>query len=175
MSDQEVLIREAQVKNIDASVSESILPDLGKRHDILFKGIMSQIEVAKEFFCIHLPEEIKALVDLDTLEPGKTDFVDEKLQATLSDTVFKVNLKASGEITYMCILLEHQSTSDPLMSFRIVKYILAIWDGYLNAYPKARKLPMVYPLIFSNAQHPNRMSLSLFDLLEDGDLQKKSF
>ena len=50
-----------------SSESGSILPDISKRHDKLFKGLMSQEAVAKEFFRVHLPEKIKNLVDLDTL------------------------------------------------------------------------------------------------------------
>ena len=153
--------------------TKSILPDISKRHDKLFKGIMAQEEVAKEFFRVHLPYKVRSLVDLDTLKHDKTDFVDEKLKETLSDTIFRVNLKGSSEITYMCILLEHQSRSDPLMSFRIVKYMISIWDGYLNANNGAIKLPMIYPFIFSNAENPNKMSLSLFNLFENGELQKE--
>ena len=176
MVNQEKTDKDHQAKtsvNSEVTESGSILPDISKRHDKLFKGIMSQEEVAKEFFRVHLPEKIKNLVELDTLVPDKTDFVDEKLKETLSDTIFKVNLRESSEITYMCVLLEHQSKHDPLMSFRIVKYMVAIWDGYLNANNEAKKLPMIYPFIFSNAEHPNKMSLSLFDLFEDGDLQRE--
>ncbi|MEY0604262.1 Rpn family recombination-promoting nuclease/putative transposase, partial [Providencia huaxiensis] len=32
-------------------------------HDAAFKGFMTQIDSAKDFFDIHLPEHIKALCD----------------------------------------------------------------------------------------------------------------
>ncbi|ETT05720.1 transposase, YhgA-like domain protein, partial [Providencia alcalifaciens F90-2004] len=36
-------------------------------HDAAFKGFMTQIDSAKDFFDIHLPEHIKSLCDFNTL------------------------------------------------------------------------------------------------------------
>jgi len=33
----------------------------------------------------------------------------------------------------------------------IVKYMVAMWDGYLRANPSARKLALIDPIIFTNA------------------------
>ena len=49
------------------------------------------------------------------------------------------------------VLLEHQSTVDPLMAFRLLRCMVRIWEGWLDERPAARRLPAILPLVVAQA------------------------
>jgi len=53
--------------------------------------------------------------------------------------------RRAGRVRY--VLVEHQSSDDPLMAFRVLRYVTRIWDQYEREHPKARRLPAVIPLV----------------------------
>jgi len=57
-----------------------------------------------------------------------------------------------GRDAFVFVLMEHQSTSDPLMAYRMLRYITRIWDRYLDQSPRARRLPPVIPLVVYNGK-----------------------
>ena len=145
------------------------------KHDELFRAIMSEPLVYREFFEYHLPQRIKDLIDINSINLEKTDFLNEALQESICDILFTARFKNSDQVGYLNLLLEHQSTVDVHMSFRIVRYMVEIWRRYLQKYGVNKKLPMVYPLIFSNAKKIHRMSLDFFDMFSDKELAKRFF
>ena len=48
-------------------------------HDNLFKVSLSDPKITKEFFETYLPEEIKQLIDLNSLKAEKESFIDNEL------------------------------------------------------------------------------------------------
>lgn len=94
------------------------------RHDALIRKAFENPIVAKEFFEMHLPKEIQALFSSHTLKMEKESFVEPNLQNSISDILFSA--KFNDNIGYLWILLEHQSTPDHFMPFRLFK----IYDGY---------------------------------------------
>lgn len=57
-------------------------------HDKMFKETFSKIEVAKDFINNYLPQSILNIIDIDTLEPEKDSFIDERLNEVFSDLLF---------------------------------------------------------------------------------------
>ncbi|EUD04562.1 hypothetical protein HMPREF1565_0981 [Providencia alcalifaciens RIMD 1656011] len=74
-------------------------------HDAAFKGFMTQIDSAKDFFDIHLPEHIKSLCDFNTLPLTNSSFIDKQLRSRLSDVLYSVQT-TEGE-GYIYLLVEH--------------------------------------------------------------------
>src|SRR5690606_29452528 len=60
----------------------------------------------------------------------------------------------------------HQSSEDPLMPFRMLRYVLRIWDRYLTAHPAATRLPAVIPLVVHHNRRPWTSSTQLLDPLD---------
>jgi predicted transposase/invertase (TIGR01784 family) len=56
--------------------------------------------------------------------PGS--FVDEALRWRHSDVLFTAPL--DGHHAFVYALIEHQSSDDPLMAFRMMRYVTRIWD-----------------------------------------------
>lgn len=114
-------------------------------HDAAFKGFMTQIiDSAKDFFDIHLPEHIKALCDFSTLTLTNSSFIDKQLRSRLSDVLYSVQT-TEGE-GYIYLLVEHQSTPDKLMAWRLMHYAFLAMNQHLQQGHKT--LPLVVPVLF---------------------------
>ena len=93
-------------------------------HDRLFKAAMTDKRVAREFLETHLPAEILKIVALNNLNLQKESYIDEELKLSMTDIVFQTTF--SNKPGYLYMLIEHQSTPDEMMPFRIYKYIFSI-------------------------------------------------
>lgn len=81
---------------------------------------LTQIDNARDFFDIHLPEHIRSLCDFNTLALTNSSFIDKKLRSRLSDVLYTVQTEVGDG--YLYLLIEHQSTPDKLMSWRLMHY-----------------------------------------------------
>ena len=78
--------------------------------------------MAQEFLETYLPAEVKDKCNLDKLAIVSGSYVEDDLKAHASDIVYKLNLKDNTGCAYVYALIEHQSTPDRLMPFRILRY-----------------------------------------------------
>lgn len=113
-------------------------------HDAVFKQFMTHPETARDFLDIHLPPHLLALCDLKTLRLESGSFIEENLQARHSDVLW--SLQTRHGTGYVYALLEHQSTPDKQMTFRLMRYALAAMQRHLDA--GNEKLPLVIPILF---------------------------
>jgi len=142
-------------------------------HDRYIRSMMTNPKVIQEFFESNLPQEIKDKLDFDSITPQKDSFIDDKLRLQIADILFSVNFQ--GEPGYLYLLLEHASTPDKMLPFRMLKYMAAIMDQHL-AKGKTEKLPIIYPLILYTGRKPFNYSMDLFDLFgSQRDLAKTIF
>ncbi|WP_340619457.1 Rpn family recombination-promoting nuclease/putative transposase [Xenorhabdus siamensis] len=113
-------------------------------HDAAFKGFMARIENARDFFDIHLPEKIKKLCDFSTLKLTNSSFIDGHLRSRMSDVLYSVEtLQGAG---YIYVLVEHQSTVDKMMAWRMMHYAFMAMNQHLQQGNK--ELPLVVPVLF---------------------------
>ncbi|HGJ5880520.1 MAG TPA: Rpn family recombination-promoting nuclease/putative transposase [Arsenophonus nasoniae] len=141
-------------------------------HDAVFKQFLSEKETAKDFFDIWLPDEIKALCDLDSLKVESGSFVDSEMKNYQSDILYSVSTsKGSG---YIYVLIEHQSTPDKLIAWRLMRYSLAAMQKHLEDGNK--QLPLVFPILFyCGEQSPHPYSTNWLDCFEDKELAKRIY
>jgi hypothetical protein len=85
-------------------------------------------------------------LDLATLEVEPGSFVDEALQHTHTDLLYAVRTTAGAE-AFVYVLFEHQSSPDATMPFRLLRYLVRIWERWLRDHPDAKKLPIVLPVL----------------------------
>jgi predicted transposase/invertase (TIGR01784 family) len=138
-------------------------------HDKFFKRSMANIEVAKDFFKHHLPTEMLARVNLDTLQLKQTSFINDYLGATAADILYSVQI--DGRRGYLYALCEQQSEPDKLMPFRILVYKLQIMQQHLDE-TGSKELPLVHAMVFYNGRKPYHYSTDIFDLFADKELAK---
>ncbi|MCB8942799.1 MAG: Rpn family recombination-promoting nuclease/putative transposase [Ardenticatenaceae bacterium] len=96
-------------------------------HDKFFKETFTRMEMARDFFANYLPEEITAVLNLDSLTLQSGSFVDPDLQEQFADLLYRVNLQDESEV-YLYLLLEHKSYPDPLTPFQLLRYLVRIWE-----------------------------------------------
>ncbi|MEW2739926.1 Rpn family recombination-promoting nuclease/putative transposase [Providencia rettgeri] len=125
-------------------------------HDSVFKGFMSKISNARDFFDVHLPVNIKQLCNFDTLELTNSSFIDLKLRSRLSDVLYSVET-AHGD-GYIYVLVEHQSVPDKLMPWRLMHYAFQAMSQHLQQGHKT--LPFVIPMLFYNGKTTPTPTLS---------------
>lgn len=97
-------------------------------HDPVFRRIFGVPENMASQLRAVLPPEVTARLDLGRLAPVPATFVDEALKRRHSDLLFTAPL--DGREAFVYLLAEHQSSSDPLMAFRMLRYVTRIWDQY---------------------------------------------
>ncbi|MEG3130348.1 Rpn family recombination-promoting nuclease/putative transposase [Pantoea cypripedii] len=114
-------------------------------HDLVFKQFLTHPETARDFMQLHLPAELKSVCDFKTLKLESGSFVEENLRPYFSDVVYSLKT-TTGNDGYVHVLIEHQSSPDKHMAFRLLRYAVAAMQRHLDAGHK--KLPLVIPVLF---------------------------
>lgn len=132
-------------------------------HDKFVRTAMADLRVAREFFALHLPDEIKQMTDLENIKLQPRSHIDDIRRESTVDILYKTTL--AGHEAYLYLLLEHQSTPDELMAFRMLKYICNIIDQHLRITQK-KLLPLVYPMVIYHADMPYPYSTDIIDIVD---------
>lgn len=140
-------------------------------HDKFFRSTMVDPRIAREFFEQNLPANIKEVIDFSTIQLEPESHIDDKLKQQITDLLYYAEF--SGSPGYIYVLIEHQSTPDPLMSFRLIKYMLAIMEDHLKK-TKDGILPVIYPCVFYTGDKKYNYSTDIFDLFGDNKALAKS-
>jgi predicted transposase/invertase (TIGR01784 family) len=114
-------------------------------HDSIFRQVFGVPANAASQLRAVLPPGLAGRLDLARLARVPGSFVDEALRWRHSDLLFTAPL--DGRDAYVYVLVEHQSSDDPLMAFRMLRYVTRIWDDYERDHPRARRLPVIIPLV----------------------------
>lgn len=113
-------------------------------HDLVFKTFLSHVETARDFIAIHLPPALLRLCDLHTLRLESGSFIEDDLHPYFSDMLY--SLKTTCGDGYIHVLIEHQSSPDKHMAFRLMRYAIAAMKRHLDA--GNNTLPLVIPILF---------------------------
>jgi hypothetical protein len=145
-------------------------------HDAVFRRIFGVPANAASQLDAVLPPDLVRRLDLGRLASVPGSFVDEALRWRHSDVLFTAPL--DGYDAFVYVLIEHQSSDDPLMAFRMLRYVTRIWDQYEREHPGTRRLPAVIPLVVY--QGPDRWTspvqlLDVIDLDPDGQQEVQAY
>ncbi|MCR9192601.1 MAG: Rpn family recombination-promoting nuclease/putative transposase [Gammaproteobacteria bacterium] len=141
-------------------------PVLSTPHDSFFKAALSNPEVVREFLTTHLPESILKNLDFKSISICSNTFIDEELKLSASDVLLECSI--SDKKSYIYLLCEHQSTQDELMSFRLLKYLIKIWEYHLSQNKKSKlPFPVIFPLVFYTGKGVYTKPRAVWDLCGD--------
>ena len=142
-------------------------------HDKFFRSSMQNLPVARQFFQQYLPQPLLNALDLTHCRLEDCSYIDNSLQASFSDLVFDCRYKQdkAHSNAKVILLVEHQSTPDRLMPFRVYHYMFNMLYKHLKQRDKSQskdKLPVVYALVFYHGkQTPYPYPLCLTDCFDD--------
>ncbi|EBK7706728.1 Rpn family recombination-promoting nuclease/putative transposase [Salmonella enterica subsp. enterica serovar Sandiego] len=141
-------------------------------HDAAFRQFLTQPEIARDFMEIHLPPELRAICDLSTLKLESGSFVEDDLRQYFSDVLY--SLETSEGNGYVHVLIEHQSSPDAHMAFRMTRYAVAAMQRHLDSGHK--KLPLVIPVLFYvGKRSPYPYSTRWLDEFDNPELAAKVY
>ncbi len=122
-------------------------------HDALFKETFSQKDNIIVELRAALPPSVFARLDLDALEVVPGSFIDEDLSAVHCDLLYRVPI--DGKQGYVYVLLEHQSTVDALMAFRVLVYVVRVLERHIREAEAegvpVLPLPVVIPIVLHHS------------------------
>ncbi|HEY2513054.1 MAG TPA: Rpn family recombination-promoting nuclease/putative transposase [Polyangiaceae bacterium] len=121
-------------------------------------GARSELELV-------LPPDVRSLLDFATLEVCPGSFVDPELQQAHSDLLFRVQTKADEE-SFVYVLFEHQSSPDSTMPFRLLRYVVRVWERWLEDHRGTKTLPVVVPVVLHHGEAPWTVTPELGAMLE---------
>ncbi len=136
-------------------------------HDMMVRAVLSDLAEATSFLQTHLPQEVSQALSWSTLKLLEGSFVDEHLRESEADVLYEVQHVSGEASVWVYILLEHQSTPDRWMRFRLLKYCCRIWDLSFREYPDQRELPAIVPLVFYQGERRWPYSSEFADLFAE--------
>ncbi len=136
-------------------------------HDKLFRASMQYPQVAREFLELHLPVSIKKYLDFNSIVTCPNSFIDKDLKLLQSDVLLKAMVL--NQETYFYILAEHQKKPDQLMAFRLMEYMIKIWDLHIKEKGKKHAIPfpVIVPLVFFTGAGRYNAPMTLWALFGD--------
>lgn len=141
-------------------------------HDATFRQFLTHPDVARDFMELHLPAELRAICDLSALKLESGSFVKDDLRQYFSDVLY--SLKTTAGEGYVHVLIEHQSSHDKHMAFRLMRYAVAAMQRHLEACHK--KLLLVIPVLFyTGKRSPYPYSTRWLNEFDDSALAGKLY
>ena len=130
-------------------------PQIGHFADKLAKWMFKIPEFLRGLVFI-LNAGIVQHLDFDQMKPVNPNIIDNILRESVSDLIFTVPYRdtSQGDELTIYILLEHQSTPDRMMGFRLLNYMCQIWHAQLNqladagVQPSHQQLRPILPIVF---------------------------
>ncbi|HEY0477977.1 MAG TPA: Rpn family recombination-promoting nuclease/putative transposase [Kofleriaceae bacterium] len=134
-------------------------------HDALFKAVLGKPEHARGALQAVVPGAFAEALDWSTLAHCPGSFVDRVLRERHTDLLFSVGWRGGGE-AFVYLLFEHQSTCDDRMPFRLLRYLVRIWEDWAAEHPRWKVLPLIIPVVLYHGDASWSAPLS-FDALFD--------
>jgi hypothetical protein len=132
-------------------------------HDGLFRLVFGSPVHARAAIRALLPD-LAARLNLNRLTVLNGTFVDAELSQRHSDVCLSTYLDDHEALVYF--LLEHQSSPDPLMPWRMLRYVVRVWERHITEHPKATRLPLVVPVVVHQGERPWSSPIELRDLID---------
>lgn len=141
-------------------------------HDALFKAMCTDVAIAIDLLKSALPPALFKKIDLSSLALTDKSFVSEQLRHQESDLIYQAEIH--GHEGYLCFLIEHQSTANPLMAFRQLEYNVALMRQHLQQ--DKDKLPVIINIcVYHGEVSPYPYSTCLLDCFADPKLAEEWF
>jgi plasmid stabilization system protein ParE len=115
-------------------------------HDLFARFTFSHPERAAAELRAVLPSDVAAQVDWASLRSESTSVVDPELRERQSDLLFSARLH-EGLPVLLYFLIEHQSSVDRWMSFRMLRYVVRLLEHWRQQHPSSEKLPVIIPIV----------------------------
>ena len=143
------------------------MADIHQPHDRLFRAVFSDASEAVSLLRNTLPDTIRNSFDWTTLALRDGTFIDEELRENQTDLLYRVEHAETGQLISVYVLLEHQSSPDPWMRLRLLRYCCRIWEDDLRGESERRELRPIVPIVFYQGAREWTYSTEFADLFPE--------
>ena len=135
-------------------------------HDNSYRKFFSSPQMVKDLLTGYIPQPWVAELDFDTMEAIQTSFVTDALRAREADIIWRIRWR--DRWLYLYILIEMQSSVEPMMAVRVLTYIGLLYQDLIanKTLSPAGKLPPVLPIVLYNGKQPWTAPVDLAALIE---------
>ncbi|MFV8751503.1 Rpn family recombination-promoting nuclease/putative transposase [Nannocystaceae bacterium ST9] len=116
-------------------------------HDAMFKAMFGEPEHAAALVRHCIPASLASRIQWSTMARESASYVDDHLSERHGDLLFSVATTRGKAFLYL--LIEHQSSNDPLMPLRMLGYMVRIWSDQHKREPGP--LAPILPVLISHA------------------------
>ena len=119
--------------------------------DAAFRKILSDTDIIYELIKLFIPQLISIHnISKDDIHIEKTEFLSSDLKVKRVDVL--VRISKNDYEAFLFVLIEHQSSKDFNMPFRLLDYMTRIWGSYIQdkkdeAKNKVFKYPQIIPIV----------------------------
>ena len=107
---------------------------------------------------LDLPQNLRGLLkllaadlvdklDFSRAERQNRSFIPDDLQKQEADILYMVPFQRGRGFVWIYVLLEHQSKPDRTMAYRLLSYMVQVWETQVNADKAAKKPVKLYPIL----------------------------
>jgi predicted transposase/invertase (TIGR01784 family) len=136
-------------------------------HDSMVGAVLRDPAEAASLLRTYLPDEVQQGLNWSTLKLAEGSFVDEDMRRSESDLLYEIERVSGLNTVWVYTLIEHQSTPDRWMRFRLLKYCCRIWDMNLAQRPPPSELRPIVPLVFYQGERSWFYSTEFADLFAE--------
>ena len=134
-------------------------------HDSLFRAALEDPGRAADFLRCHLPARIRRDFADEPPEILDASFVDDSLGNQQSDRLLRVKLRNGGR-AYVHAVIEHASSVDPSMAFRLLRYRVRVWEREMETTGVRDRLPPVYAVVVYHGKARWTAPRSVLDMVD---------
>jgi len=118
-------------------------------HDDLVKFIFKTPDNAAGLLRTLLPAEVARLLDWSTLRLEDSNLQPDAGAELRTDMLYSVRMGGEKLIAFLYVVVEHQSSPDPRMPLRMLKYLAA---AYGRVTPRTGPVPVIIPMVISHVE-----------------------
>jgi len=124
-------------------------------HDALFKAVFGESQHAGDMLRSVMPRVAVEALEWHTLVRQPGSFVDPVMRERHTDLLFSAAWRGQGVGDALVYLLfEHQSTDDPTMAYRLLRYKIRIWERWWAEHPDAKAVPAIVAVVLYHGATP---------------------
>ncbi len=140
-------------------------PEIAQPHDLLVRNILADTKLAADFLRNYLPPELEARLEWDSLQQESAETVGSDFTRRIGDLRYSARFKGGGAELDVCVIVEHQSRPDALMSFRLMEYICAAYRQRASAFRKGMRFPYPLAVVLHHGKTPWKRIAPMRDLI----------
>ena len=129
-------------------------------HDPLYKQFFSYPQMVESLLRDFVPEDFVKDLDFSTMRRCFNTYVTKDRRERRNDIVWRIKWK-SDEWLYMTLILEFQSSPDPLMALRMLTYSGLLLTDTAKEQGPSMGLPAVFPVVIYNGEEPWKTPLGV--------------